>query len=268
MASEVTINLGCAKINIKRSKNSYCVPPDVINPKILNPLQYVHKDTKTYKLSPSVTLFFKKTGCFKYSLGISTKKIAYVKSKRGINKMFKDKIKEMSARLNTDCRVKIYDECWKEMTEGYRYNYFQIFHSKYQALRFYFLRKERDQLGKKYYVYPGDICSSSSLVTNNLILDKFETKIRKAQKKKMLWEQKSLIGKVGFTLQNAKQKIQEDNHNKLSFIAQAGLFLFGGNPKPRVNPSPTAPHNPEVTENPVTVYNINNTNVTFGCGIL
>lgn len=53
--AETTINLGCAKINIKRDTHYYA-PWDVINPRILNPIP---QDAKTYKLTPTTTLFFK-----------------------------------------------------------------------------------------------------------------------------------------------------------------------------------------------------------------
>lgn len=63
--TETSINLGCAKINIKRDKYQYA-PPDIVNPQIFNPIP---ANAEVYKISPSTTFFFKKTSCKNINFG-------------------------------------------------------------------------------------------------------------------------------------------------------------------------------------------------------
>jgi hypothetical protein len=105
--AETNINLGCAKINIKRDTHYYA-PMDVINPQILNPIP---EGAKTYKLTPSATLFFKHRCCSNLNFGlqqIKTKQI--IKPTKGkimsYNYMSKDNSQNMSKCVSENIPVR------------------------------------------------------------------------------------------------------------------------------------------------------------------
>ena len=96
--TETNINLGCTKINITRDKHHYA-PMDVINPRVLNPIPL---DAKTYKLTPTTTLFFKKVRCAEFNFG--WQKIKIQKKGKDMYEHFSER--EHAAVARTSYKIK------------------------------------------------------------------------------------------------------------------------------------------------------------------
>jgi hypothetical protein len=103
--AETNINLGCAKINIKRDTHYYA-PLEVINPRLLNPIP---EDAKTYKLTPSTTLFFKHRCCQNLNFGWQQIKIKTKEKKNMYNQKARNNLNfwQKSAVLLTEANYDI-----------------------------------------------------------------------------------------------------------------------------------------------------------------
>jgi len=113
--TETNINLLFAKINIKREKDYYA-PMDVINPRLLNSIP---RDAKTYKLTPTTTLFFRMPRCSSLNFGWREIKI---KSKKPKEKNMYKKNVSFSSR-----------EC-AAVARTFRKNFYAIKKEKRQAI--------------------------------------------------------------------------------------------------------------------------------------